>query len=346
MERQFPEQYSSELVSILKTISFGTPNVVGSSADHRIMYSADYDLIEDVVLSKRTTRQFKTKIRKIQMKSKIVDIKIGEITEWNLLTKPFILNGIVKKYNQGSELQHLSALWNAKIITHDEFMAAQTLLTPHLTAPQFLLVKKELRFGLMRWTIKEVMQGHKEMRGRLVYLEDALKSKGITKIDVVAWIKSKYVEISNIIIWTKSNGKPYPHLPTIKKTLSEDILLFATEGQYIKMAKRMLSLAKQYKNHTDIEKLTEILNSPLGKLYMVISDMRILEEFPNAITQKRKRKELDLMRDSFAKLFFPELNSAVPNLKLLPKMEEVLESEGKKVLELKHLLPIPRDYRI
>lgn len=346
MDRDFPEQYSSELLKILKTISIGIPVVVGSSADSRIMYSADYDLMEEVILRRSSVSTFQKKIKKIQKIGKIVDTKIGEISEWNLLKKPFIKNGNVKNYNQGDELKHLSALWSSEIITHDEFMTAQKLLKPHLTAVEFLVAKKELRFGILRWTTKEIFQGYKELRDKnIFYLHDAFKSKGITKVDVICWFKTKYIEVSNIILWTSSSGKYYAYIPALKKALAENILEFEAEENYVKVAKRMFSLAKQYKDSNIIEKLTTILNSPLGKLYLVTSDMELLEEFPNAV-RKNKRKELNYMKDEFAKLFFPELKHAVPNLKILDKMKEVLQSETKKALEAAKLLPIPRDYQI
>ena len=345
MERQFPEQYSSDVLKILKGISIGIPTVVGSSADHQIMYSADYDLIEEVILRRNSSLTFQKKIKKIQKLGKIADIKIGEITEWNLLKKPYIQNGHVKNYNQKDELKHLSSLWAAKIITHDEFMTAEDLLKPHLTAIEFLIARDEMRFGLLRWTPKEVVQGYKELRDEnIIYLQDAFKTKGITKIDLIVWLKNKYVEVSNIILWMKGS-KSYAYIPAIKKGLAENILEFEAEGNYVKLAKRMLSLAKQYKNHTDINKLTEILNSPLGKLYLVCADMEVLQEFPSAV-KKNKRKELNLLKDDFAKLFFPELNKAVPDLKILPKLKEILQREMKKALELKHLLPVTRDYQI
>jgi hypothetical protein len=345
MERQFPEQYSKDVLKVLKGISFGTPTVVGSSADHQIMYSADYDLIEEVILRRNSSSIFQKKIKKIQKLGKITDIKIGEISQWNLLKKPHIKNGTVKNYDQGNELEHLSALWSAKIITHEELMMAQDLLKPHLTAIEFLKARDELRFGLLRWTPREVAQGYKELRDEtIIYLQDAFKTKGITKIDLIVWLKNKYVEVSNIILWTKGS-KYFAYIPAIKKGLAENILEFEAEGNYVKLAKRMLSLAKQYKDITNIQKLTEILNSPLGKLYLVTADMEVLQEFPKAVS-KNKRKELNLLKDDFAKLFFPELNRAVPDLKILPKLKEVLQSEMKKALELKRLLPVPRDYQI
>ena len=90
MERKFPEQYSSGLIKILKVLSFGSPFVVGSSADYQIMYSADYDLMEDVILRKDAIRQFQNKIHKLERLGKVTEVKIGEISEWNLLKKPYI----------------------------------------------------------------------------------------------------------------------------------------------------------------------------------------------------------------------------------------------------------------
>jgi hypothetical protein len=345
MEREFPEQYSKPVIKVLKAISLGVPNVVGSSADHRILFSADYDLMESVVLSRKNVEQFQKKIK--NMPGKITDIKIGEISEWNLLKKPYIKNGNVKDYKQKDELAHLSSLWQKKLITHDEFMTASEILKPHLTAVEYLNAKKELRFGLLRWSTSEVQQGYKDLRNnKIIYLEDAFKSKGITKIDIIAWITNKYVELSNIIFWTNRSGKPYPHLQSVKRALEEDILLFEAEGNYIKVAKRMYSLAKQYKDKTVQDAISTILNSPLGMLYMLTADLEVLEEFPEAVTQARKRKQLDLLKDYFAKLYFPELNKAIPNLKLLPKLTEILQRECKLELEKHKLLPIPRDYRI
>jgi len=347
MEREFPDQYSKPLVKVLKAISFGTPNVVGSSADHRVMYAADYDLIEDVILRRGSAKRFQDKVRKIQKIGKIVDIKCGEISEWNLLKKPYVENSKLHGYDQAAELKHLSALWQNELLSHEEYMTASDLLKPHLKPVEFLEIKKELRFGLLRWTVPEVLRGYKELRDKSIYyLEDAFKSKGITKLDLIAWVTSKYVEFSNIVVWTNSKGKPYAYVPAIKKALKENILEFEAEGNYVKVAKRMYSLAKQYKDQSIVDELTNILNSPIGKLYMVTADIEVLEEYPNAVTQIRKRKELDMLKDYFAKLYFPELNHATPSNTKLDQLKEVLQHEMEQALRKSHLLPVPRDYMI
>jgi len=346
MERKFPEQYSKELIKVLKLISFGTPFVVGSSADYQIMYSADYDLLEEVILRRGIVKKFQDKIHKLEKIGKITEVKIGEISQWNLLKKPYIENSKVHKYNQKDELAHLSKLWQNKIITHDEYMMASDLLKPHLNPVEFLEARKELRFGVLRWSNPEIFRGYKELRDKsIIYLEDAFKSKGITKIDLIVWVNQKYSEFSNIILWTNRSGKYFAYIPSVKKSLKENILEFEADQNYVKVAKRMYSLAKQFKDQSILDSLRSILNSPIGKLYMVVADMEVLEEFPNAVTQARKRKQLDLFKDQFAKLYFPDLKNATPKTKLT-YLNEILQSEMKKALTEAKLLPIPRDYTI
>jgi hypothetical protein len=346
MERRFPEQYSKELIKVLKLISIGTPYIVGSSADYQIMYSADYDLMEEVILRRGIVKKFQDKIQKLEKIGKVIETKIGEISQWNLLKKPYIENSKVHNYNQKDEMAHLATLWQKEIITHDEYMLGSKLLKPHLNPIEFLTARKELRFGILRWTNSEIYKGYKELRDKsIIYLEDAFKSKGITKIDLLAWVNQKYTEFSNIILWTNRSGKRYAYIPAVKKALKENILEFEAEGNYIKVAKRMYSLAKQFKDASIIESLQSILNSPIGKLYMVTSDMEVLEEHASSITQARKRKQIDLLKDQFAKLYFRNLHHATPKIKL-QYLKEILQSEVKKALTIEKLLPIPQDYII
>ena len=344
MSRQFPLQYSSGLRKVLKTISIGTPNVVGSSAEHTILYSADFDLAERVQYKSSSPGTFQKKIRAIQKIGTIVDIKCGEITEWNLLKKPTVKNR-VKNYSQKDELEHLSHLWQTEIITDSEYNHAKTLLKPSLTVVEFLLARKELRFGLLRWTPKEVLDGYKVFRDRHIMLSEAMKSKGITKVDVVAWVNTKYMEFSNIIVWY-NKSKPYAYIPSIKQALSEDIRLYEAEGNYVKVAKRMLNLALKYGDTETSESIRDILNGPIGKLYVVTVDLEVLNEFPQAVVPGKKREELDLLRDDFAKLFYPELNSATPSISLLPKLTKILQENMKITMEQHKLLPIHKNYRV
>ena len=335
--RKFPQQFSTPVRKVLEAVSLtAKPQIVGSGDDHQVLYSADYDLMEEVPLKSSSLHDFQALVKEAQKVGTITDIKCGEVREWNLLTSA--------DYDHQAELTHLGILWQSGILENEELAMAKKMLKPSMTVPELVKARKELRFGILRWTPQEVQAGHKKFRTKLFYLDDAFKSSGITKVDLVAWVKDKYVEVSNTILWSK-DGRPYAKLRPLKDALSEDILLYEEEGNWVKVAKRMLSIAKHKSYLTDVGKLQSILNSPLGAVYTVVSDLELLDEFPDAITPAKKREELDLMRDRMAKLYFPEFNDASNPQKLLPRLREVLQDEMEKELRKEHLLPVRKDYR-
>lgn len=336
--RLFPEQFSSSIRKVLHSISFGPPNVMGSSGDHKSMYAADFDLLEYVVFhGKSSVRAFQKKVAFLNSKYCVTDIKCGEVPDWNLLTG--------KGYDRKKELAHLRRLWQEKVITDAELKEGETMLKEHLTEGERVVARKHLRFGVLRWTPKEVAQGFKETRlKKVVHLEEAMKSKGITKVDVLAWVKDKYMEVSNIVLWTTRSGKTYADIPEVVQSLKEDIAYYAHEGNYFKVAKRMLSIAKNKREVHAQTVLYSILNSPLGHLSTVVSDLKTLNAFPQCVTEEKKRKELDAMRDDMAKLYYPEFFTAKDPKKLLPALERKLQEEARKKLEEAGFLPIPSPY--
>jgi len=333
--RPFPDQFSTPLRKVLKAVSIGPPNVVGSAGDHQVMYSADYDLMEEATLKSTSAKTFQALVKRTQKVATITDIKCGEVQAWNLLTG---------KYDREAEVKHLGQLWQDGILTEGEVQEAKKLLKEHLTVPEKLRARKELRFGVLRWTPAEVYAGHKTFRKHTFYLEDAFKSTGITKVDAVAWVNDKYIEVSNIILW-HDGKKQFAQTKPLKDALAEDILLYEDEENWVKVAKRMLSLAKERGNLTDEGELRRVLNSPLGAVYTVVSDLELMEEFPDAMTPARKRKELDQMRDRMAKLYFPDFDHASNPRALLPKLKDLLQEETKHQLEVGRLLPVRKDYR-
>jgi hypothetical protein len=334
--RKFPEQFSPPLRKVLKAMSIGTPTLMGSSDDHKVMYSGDYDLAEMVPLRRNAVAQFRSLVKRASKVGTITDIKVGEVPEWQMLRSG--------RYNRKAELDHLGRLWQAKVVTDDEVRRAKSILKEHLTPVELVEAKKELRFGVLRWTPREVMEGVKKYRGRVFRLEECFTSPGITKVDLVAWVKDKYVEVSNIVLWTHA-GKPYADLPDLYQALGEDILYFEAEGKYMKVAKRMYSIAKAKGLLQDQKDLLEVLNSHLGAVYTVVGDLEVMDEFPQAVTKSRKRQALEGMRDRMAKLYFPEFDGASDPRKLLPRLREVLEEETKSALEERKMLPLSSEYK-
>jgi len=248
----------------------------------------------------------------------VTDIKCGEVPEWNLATSD--------TYNREKERDALAKLKDGGIITDTEFKQGQSLLRKGLKGLSLVTTRQQLRFGVLRWTPAEVAKGKKEYRGRTFTLKECFTT-GMTKVDLVAWVGDRYSEVSSIIGWTKK-GKPV--IPPVD-SLKQDIDLFASEGNWFKVAKRMYSLAKQQGKGKTMKDLEKLLNSHLGNIGTVVSDLELLKEFP-AETKKHRAEGLDEMRDRMAKLYYPKYNHAMNPATLLPGLWTTLQVESKKEL--------------
>ena len=329
-------EFSKPLLKLLEKVSLGKPNVVGSASDHQLLYVADYDMIETIKVSKSSIRSFQKKIKKIA--HQIADIKIGSVDDWNLLKS--------NTYSQKKELAHLSKLWNDQIITDAEYNHVRSLLKSRLNKVEILKARKEARFGVLRWTPNEVEQGYKTLRDKSsITLEDACTSSGITKVDAVMWFRNKYVEVSNIIVWADAYWRPFAKLEDYKTSIYQAMLTFESEGNYMKMVKRMLLLSRKLHFDDDTAKILNILNGPLGRVYMIKSNLDTLKQFPDLIDSKKKKEELDFLIDYYNHLYFKEFQG-LPNLDKIPMMDEVLQKNVKLLLKKEKLLPIPKRYKV
>jgi hypothetical protein len=146
----------------------------------------------------------------------------------------------------------------------------------------------------------------------------------------------------------KHNGKVLnPDFRPIAQSLLEDIIVYQNEGNNFKVLKRKYALAK-FKNQKDkIKKLTDILNSDLGRLYSLSSDVStlisLLDE-QKAVPLDRLRYELDQFKSRMANIYslpdflkaeyglIGDLNSAMKmtnRAQLKNRLEEIEETMRK-----------------
>jgi hypothetical protein len=313
---------------IKKLISIKNPILVGSAADPKIKYSADYDYVEEVPYSILNIRKFQKNVNELEG---IQDIKIGEISEWNLLRDVQIKTKVVG-YSQVKEIDNLDLLLAQEIISKDEYNEARKLLKKHLSPVDFIQAQKELRFGLLRWTPEEVHDGAKQLRnGQIITLEAACKSAGITKIDVIAPIP-KYTEFSNIIFW-----KPYAN-KIDEENIKKDILVYLEDQNYLKVLKRMYSYNKEKG-----QKIIPILNSDLGKLYVIVSDLKTLQE--SGVSKSKVKLALNEIRNELLSINIKGIKKYKRlSFKSISRLEAVLQNETRLKMKKAGLLPIPKYY--
>jgi hypothetical protein len=218
---------------------------------------------------------------------------------------------------------------------------------------EFAIAKKEVRFGVIRWKPKDVKAGFVTLRdGTTLTLEEALQQKAMTKVDVIAWIENRFVECE-MLYMIKKNGKMLLNdtMEEVRQQIKENILLYSSKGNWMKVAKRMYNLSRMDGATTIQEQLrTRVFNSDLGRLYSVLSDARSLEDLKEnsqlASDKKRIHQETDGFRARLALVTLPPLLKPIdPFTKDFgDKVEGILQPRVKALLKEMHLLPLPKKW--
>ena len=162
LKKEFPEHFIAPAVHLLRDLSLsGDPTVLGSGSDRTVLYSADLDAMDTAPLTPDTPARFKEKIQHLEgMKDvRIGDIKSGILPEWNILEEAHVTKGKVLGYNAEAAKERLDALRGRHIITEAEYKESIRLLKPKPSPLEFLIAQKAMRFGIVRWTPKDVKAG-------------------------------------------------------------------------------------------------------------------------------------------------------------------------------------------
>jgi hypothetical protein len=306
-EKSYPANYPADALAIIDAMSFSkgkSVTILGSMAMRSQQYAGDYDLFEEVK-TKGSEHQalrdladgFKNIVKGLLATKNIFvgDIKAGSIAEWEILnTNAGIINGKVEHYNATESRHRIDELEKAKIISSGEAKYAHTLIKDSMTAEDLIEAKKELKFHIVRWSPQEVLQGSKVLRDKKRYtLEEAFSSHSMTKLDVIGFIENSRFTDFSIIYEFFNKGKALNDFPlNVAQSLNEDIVYYKAHGNHFKVLKRMLALAKLNKDSTAVNELIPILNSDLGRLYLISSDVGTLIE----LFENERKVPMDLVR--------------------------------------------------
>ena len=286
--KDYPEDYPSDAIAILDAMSMGDNiTLVGSMSLRSQQYAGDYDGYE-VVKHKGKTSAFLVELRKrFQSNIKelcgmkyvyVGDIKAGVVEEWRVIPKTaYVEGGKIKGFNSTQCHNKVRRLEEAKVITEGEAREAITLLKDGMTPAQFLMARDKLKFHVLRWTVGNVLDNCLNYRGRSFTLEEAFPTPGITKLDVIGLVQNNRFTDFSVIYEFRCNGEVLnPEPINIKVSLMESIMAYTAEGNYFKVLKRLFALSKFKHDTKMLEELNPILNSDLGRLYQIVSDMDTL----------------------------------------------------------------------
>lgn len=134
----------------------------------------------------------------------------------------------------------------------------------------------------IRWDLKELKRGYKNIGGARVRFVDCLvQSDTKTKLDVVVLLNNRFVEVSELYyirVNEKANFSTDDFkIETVIKELSDDMNELIAEKNYFKALKReyrILSILKRDTSRQDM--LIDLFNGKYGYLYYAISQLKTL----------------------------------------------------------------------
>jgi len=372
--RKYPLNYSRDIQTMINMLCFPhqeEPHIVGT-AGLKLDFVSDYDLYQKVSVTNPSDvlHQFQTIIRNL-LKTPLVyigDIKSGEIPEFKILDNTITVDNYNSKLP--AFIQKLTQLYTHGIITPAEYGEAKKRFVPNLTETEIALLKKEIRYEVMRWTPKDILRGFLNYRTRRVRFEDYLLTDSFTKIDITLWLNGvRYNEMSMIYLF-KVNGKEINNFfNNIVNIIREQVLILLSQQKYFKTCKRIYTLERiksdELQNKPLIKSLLRLFNSDLGRISQIISDLEALEyliENHKLLPKQRIEFELDQMRNRLGLISNNEfiqsenivyrllnlISTGTPNLKEIDKLKKILNQilQHQTYLYIKSigLTRMPREY--
>lgn len=291
------QDYSPQELNIIKLIT-GGKNIlpVGSARFVAHSYPSDIDVLDNVnmccTINSVRLNLASTIQRIIQSVISdpsifLADFKAGYDDRYDFYLGT-LYQGQVVDYDHLLVQRDLDNIYYQGLFTSDEWKIISSLNIPHPTEDQYITLYNKLRsFSVIRWNENEILTGYKELRGnKRLYLEDALISKSIVKMDLWAPIGNRYVEVTNFFIITLDTPQGRRTLTAdfhdYVESLSRDIIEFRNDNP-LKSAKRLWNLAYIFKDQDLLQKLAPLFSSPVSLLYQIRSDLDVIQSILNTI---------------------------------------------------------------
>lgn len=340
--KEYPSDYPSDAVKILDAMSLDKGLVlVGSMSLRSQQYSGDYDGYE-VVNRKGNVNEclkglridFQNAVKELRSMPNtfIGDIKAGVVSDWRIIDRNvYVENDKIYNYNAVALRRKIDELLASKVLTNLEAKEAHSLIKDKPTIPEFLLAKEKLKFHILRWSVAEVLANIKRLRdGSYITLDEAFHTDGITKLDVIGLVANSRFTDFSVIYEFRCNGKVLnPEPINIRRSLEENILAYKYEGNYFKVLKRCFALAKLLKDDKMIVELNPILNSDLGRLYHIVSDIGTLI----TLLDEHNKVPLNIIRF--------EIDQFISRLSNIYELKDYLKKDDQIVGTIKNILKMP-----
>lgn len=228
-----------------------------------------------------------------------------------------------------------------KIIYAFKKMVKNVMKDKQLYYIEFMLGVDENNIPL-KWNSKEILEGKK---GNYL-LKDIFNNKSVFKIEIIYYDGKNFIPISNVYEIRYKNGvgiNREEETRDDKKSIIEDMMKYYSKGKrnYMKILKRLFIISRLDKNKQLEQKLIDIFNSDIGKIYKVKSDVeaiiKVMELYKNKTTRDRIKNSLQNLKEYLSNMNIYKnriytLFDGIPTINKLNKIKKHLLLISNKLL--------------
>jgi len=299
LERRPEESFSNKILDNIQLISFNNfkPSIMGTASLKSQLYSADLDLYSIIKYKsmdeakEKIEDNFKKIVKRIAQNPDVffMDFKLGYNDELyqTLKTK----EEIKEFYNNKKNLLTAEQVEKINSIKNLDDLKEYTR-----------------KLYTLRWTPREILQGFKVInKDQKKTISESLDDKAVIKLDILAYIDGEFIEMTNLFEFMVGRKPLNFELDSdIIKSIKEDVVYYYEEKNYIKMLKRIFTIAKVRGDKNMIKKLVEIFNSGLGRTYQVSSNLEniisLIEKLNNTNLEKIREKIITYLQELKSRL--------------------------------------------
>ena len=213
-----------------------------------------------------------------------------------------------------------------------------------------LLAGSDKEKKALKWTPIDIKKGHVLKDGVKYDFVELFQEESIIKIEIIAYVPSiGFVPMSNAFEFQSTDGTGINHekltIDTVD-SLKRDVKKFHERNNLMKVLKRLFVIAQVEKNLKLAEKLANIFNSDIGRLYKVKSNLECTKEvvssYHDKLTMSRAYDEIQKLKEyiggqtvyKFKQQFYKQFDrvSKTKNPKVMANLLDKLCEEILKVV--------------
>jgi hypothetical protein len=264
--------------------------------------------------------KFKVAIKQIKSSENIhfEDFTAGYDCRYNMYLGFICKAGKIKDYNQNLITREVYSMYQQNLFTDEEYKDVNSFLLEIGSVPtmnEFVKLNVFFRnFRIPHWNIIEIVQGYKQLSGgKTLFLEDALVSGSMIKLDLLVPIEGRYTKLTNWYITTETDKNDNmiaisQHIGDYLEYIYLEIFKYKTNDPF-KVIKRLWTTAIFKGEAKILTDLAPLFSSSASLYHQIVEDLKIYVKLITLDNPKNPKilynylyKEIKSMKERFSYL--------------------------------------------